>query len=380
MIRIRGVLTLGLLATLAFMSSTALAGSKIEKKHFGTTQAGEAVEQYILSNTNGASVSLITYGATVTQINVPDKAGKIGDVVLGFSNLKQYENESPYFGCIVGRVGNRIAKGRFTIDKQQYALALNNGTNHHHGGFKGYDKRIWKAEAAMTCDGPAVRFTLHDPDGAEGYPGNLDATVIYTLTGGQNTNGLKIQCFATTDHATPVNLTNHTYFNLKDAGKTDVFGHILQANADHYTPVDDTMIPTGQIAPVQGTPIDFTKAKPIGKDLKAMGGDPAGYDHTLVLRSQDGSMAQAATVYEPQSGRRLEVWTTQPGMQFYTSNFLDGSIKGKHDTIYRQYSALCLETQHFPDSINHPNFPSSVLEKGQVYRQVTEFRFSVGEK
>ncbi len=375
-------MTLGLLTLLVLTNSAAYAGNSIEKKHFGTTQDGQSVDQITLTSGSGASVKIITYGAAITNLCVPDKNGKLGDVVLGFDNLKQYENESPYFGCIVGRYGNRIARGLFTIDHENYAVTVNNGPNHLHGGFKGLDKRVWKVETAMTANGPSARFTIVDPDGAEGYPGNVNISVIYSLNGSTKPevkNVLEIQYHATTDHATPINLTHHSYFNLKDGGKSDVLGHIMQINADTYTPVDDTLIPTGEIAPVKGTPIDFTTAKPIGKDIKAMGGDPVGYDHNLVLRSQDGKTAKAATVYEPDSGRRMEVWTTQPGIQFYTGNFLDGG-KGKNGTAYDQHHAFCLETQHYPDAPNHANFPSAILRPGEVYHQITEYRFFVGEE
>lgn len=307
-------------------------------------------------------------------------------MILGFDNIKQYQEQSPYFGAIVGRVGNRIAKGKFTIDKQgSYAVPVNNGPNHLHGGFKGYDKRVWKGESIMTADGPSVRFTLVDPDGTEGYPGAVTATVIYSLTSGDGKgpaddgpySGLKIQYYATTDKGTPINLTNHMYFNLKDAGKTTIETHEMKVFGDHYTPVDDTLIPTGEIRQVKGTPIDFTSPKPIGRDLVAMGGDPVGYDHNIALTSQDGSFAKAVQVYEPQTGRLMDVWTTQPGVQFYSGNFLDGSATGKNDIVYKQHNAFCLETQHYPDSVNHANFPKGgVLLPGEVYRQITEYRFT----
>jgi aldose 1-epimerase len=346
----------------------------IDKKPFGITQAGEQVHQFILTNSGGSSATLINYGATLTRLLIPDKNNRIGDVVLGFDNLKQFEDESPYFGATVGRVANRIANGLFKVDEQQYAVPINNGPNHLHGGFKGYDKRIWNGDAAMTTDGPSVRFTLLDPDGSEGYPGNVKVTVIYSLTGD---NAIKIQYFAAADRPTPINLTNHAYFNLKDGGASDVLGHVFQANSDFYTPVNETLIPTGAIAPVKGTPFDFTQPKPIGKDIRTTGGNPAGYDHNLVLRSQDGTLAKAADVHEPQSGRRLEVWTTEPGIQFYSGNFLDGSIKGRQNAVYNQYHAFCLEAHHYPDSINQPKFPDTLLRPGNVYRQITEYRFSI---
>jgi aldose 1-epimerase len=354
------------------LAARALAAT-IDQKPFGTTADGHAVEQYILTTDSGASASFITYGATLTRLRVPDRAGKLGDVVLGFDNLKQYEDQSPYFGAIVGRVANRIAHGIFHIDKTLYAVPINNDPNHLHGGFKGYDKRIWKADSAMTANGPAIRFKLVDPDGEEGYPGTVNVTVIYSLSGD---NTLEIQYYATADKPTPINLSNHSYFNLKDAGKSSIAGHLMKVYGDHYTPVDGTLIPTGEIAPVKGTPLDFTRPKPIGRDLAATGGTTNGYDHNLVLNSQDGSFAKAVEVYEPDSGRLLQVWTTEPGVQFYTGNFLDGSVKGRGDVAYQQHSAFALETQHYPDSINHPNFPGTVLGPGGVYRQITEYRFS----
>lgn len=355
-----------------FMAVPVLAAG-IQTKLFGTTADNQAVWQYVLTNDSGASARLITYGAILTNLFVPDKNGALGDVVLGFDNLKQYQDQSPYFGAIVGRVGNRIAHGIFTLDNVRYCLAINNGPNHLHGGFKGLDKRIWQAEAAMTTDGPSVRFTLLDPDGAEGYPGNVHITVIYSLTA---TNSLKIQYFAATDKPTPINLTHHSYFNLKDGGKTNILDHIMKIEGDHFTPVDDTLIPTGQIAPVHGTPMDFTSPKPLGQDINSVG-KTNGYDHNFVLSNQDGSLAKAAELYEPQSGRLMEVWTTEPGLQVYTSNGFDGTLKGKNGIAYNRYAAIALECQHYPDSVNHPNFPSTILRPGQTYRQITEYRFSV---
>jgi aldose 1-epimerase len=345
---------------------------RIEQRTFGQTRDGRAVEEFTLVNAAGASVKLLNYGATIISLRVPDKSGNIGEVTLGFDNIEQYETESPYFGSVIGRVGNRIAGGRFKVDGEEYAVMLNNGHNHLHGGFNGYDKRIWTAEAAMTGEGPTVRFTLIDPIGAEGYPGSVNVTVLYTFTAG---NGLKIQYFATTDSATPINLTNHAYWNLKDGGKTDVLGHILQTTAEKYVPVDDTLIPTGVLAPVEGTPIDFRKPKPIGQDIAAMGG----YDHTLVLH-QDGKIQKSVEVFEPESGRRMEVWTDQPGVQFYSGNFIQGPIQGPNGAVYDRRHGFCLETQFYPDSVNQPQFPSTILRPGRVYRHFTEYRFFVGQQ
>ena len=352
--------------------ATRIAAIQKDTKPFGITADGAAVDRYTLTNGNGARICVINYGATITQLFVPDRNGKLGDVVLGFDNLRQYELESPFFGCVVGRFGNRIAKGMFTLDGVAYALATNNGVNHLHGGIQGMDKRVWNAAAFMTADGPTVRFTLTDPDGTEGYPGTVKITLIYTLT---SDNTLKIQYFATTDKPTPINLTHHSYFNLLDGGKTDILSHVLQVESDFYLPVDATAIPTGQIVPVQQTPIDFTSPKPIGARLQAMGGDPAGYDHNMILRSQDATLTRAAQVYEPTTGRVLTLFTTEPGVQLYTGGFIPNTLIGK-GTAYGQYHGLCLETQHYPDSVNRPEFPSAILRPGQIYRQITEYRFS----
>ena len=368
----RGV-ALAILSVMAISKPSPAAS--ITSKSFGENSA---VNQITLTNDKGSSVSIITYGATVTNLMVPDKDGRLGDVVLGFDNLEQYQMQSPYFGAIIGRFANRIANGMFSIDEKRYCVPVNNGPNSLHGGMVGYDKRIWNVgEAVMTTNGPAVRLTLQDNGANEGYPGIVNVTVIYSLS---NDNVLEIQYYANTDTATPINLTNHSYFNLKDGGKTNVFDSQLKLFADRYTPVDETQIPTGKIVTVRDTPIDFTETKAIGKDLKDMGKGPyAGYDHNLVLNNQTGKLAEAAEVYEPTTGRTMQVWTTEPGMQFYTANFLDGSIKGKGGTTYGQYSAFAMECQHYPDSPNQPGFPSSILYPGQVYRQITEYRFGVAK-
>jgi aldose 1-epimerase len=371
--------TLALFVTaLGFFASSASRAASVEKAHFGTTSDGHAVERYTLTDDKGMSADILTYGGVITRLRVPDKDGHLGDVVLGLDNLDKYENQSPYFGAIIGRVGNRIAGGIFSIDKQRFCGPTNNGPNMLHGGVRGYDKRVWDAEAIITADGPTLRLTLTDPDGTEGFPGTVKATVIYSITGD---NALKIQYFATTDKPTPINLTNHAYFNLKDAGASSIGDHVLQLFASHYTPVNVTLIPTGEIAAVKGTPFDFTSPKPIGKDLQATGGDPVGYDHNFCLDNPGGdALTKAAQVYEPTTGREMEVWTTQPGVQFYSGNFLDGSVKGKKGVAYQQHNAFCLETQHYPDSINHDNFPPSLLRPGEVYRQITEYRFSTSPK
>jgi len=349
----------------------------IETKSFGHTSQGVAALAFVLSNGQGASVEITNYGATITRLLVPDKAGRVGDVVLGFDNLSGYEKHTAYFGCVAGRVANRIARGTFVVDGRKYSVPVNNGPNSLHGGLRAYDKRIWKADASNTPVGPAVRLTLVDPDGSEGYPGTVNVTVTYTLTGD---NDVRIEYHATTDKPTPINLTNHSYFNLKDGGSSGIGGHVMKLYATQYTPVDPTLIPTGRIDPVRGTPLDFTSGKPIGRDLQATGGDPYGYDHNLVLDSQDASLAKAADVYEPDRGRHMQVWTTEPGVQLYTANYLDGSFVGKTNIAYQRHSAFCLETQHYPDSINHPNFPSTLLRPGQAFRSTTEYRFSTAGK
>lgn len=360
-------------AALAFVPMS----SSITHHPFGTTADGRAVEAYTLINNKGCSAKILTYGGTITELNVPDDRGIKGNVVLGFDNISDYEKKSPYFGCLVGRVANRIAKGQFTLHGKKYKLAVNNGPNSLHGGLKGYDKRIWTAKSVNSKSGPQLVLTLHDADGTEGYPGTVDTTVTYTLT---NDNTLRIHYSAkVTGKATPINLTNHSYFNLKDAGASDVFGHILTLEADKFTPVDSTLIPTGMLQSVTGTPIDFTEPKAIGADLLKMGGDPPGYDHNLVVRGAAGTLRKAASVFEPVTGRTMECWTTEPGIQLYTGNFLDGKAVGHAGATYSRHHAFCLETQHFPDSINQPKFPSVVVEPGKTFSSTTEYRFGVGQ-
>ncbi|MGE5611167.1 MAG: aldose epimerase family protein [Bacillota bacterium] len=340
---------------------------KMEKVPFGTAADGSAVELYTLINDRGITAKITTYGARLTELHVPDRSGKVANVVLGFDNLKQYLEPEPYFGTTVGRVANRIAGGKFTLDGVEYKLPVNNGPNTLHGGIKGFDKRVWKAWPVPGVIS-AVRFTYASPHLEEGFPGDLSATVIYTLN---NQDELVIEYLATADRATPINLTNHSYFNLAGAGNGDVLSHILMVAADHYTPVDDTLIPTGQIAPVKGTPLDFTSPTPIGQRIAQVGG----YDHNYCLRGGSG-VPLAARVLEKTTGRVMEAFTTQPGVQLYTGNFLDSTLKGNGGT-YNKHYGFCLETQHYPDSVHHPNFPSTILRPGQTYHQVTKYRFSV---
>jgi len=343
---------------------------------FGKTNDGTPVEQYVLTN-GKITAKVITYGAILSELIVPDRDGKLGDVVLGFSSLDGYLAGHPYFGTTTGRVANRVAKAKFTLDGKEYNLAVNNGPNSLHGGLKGFDKKVWKAEEVSSADGPAVRLTYVSPDGEEGYPGNLTVSVTYTVT---NDQGLRIDYKATTDKATPVNLTNHSYFNLAGPASGNILGHHLMLAADSYTPGDSTFIPTGEIKSVKGTPLDFTAGKAIGSQIGEIPGEPGGYDHNFVLRAADKSPAPAAIVTDPTSGRVMEMFTTEPGVQFYTANFLDGSLKGKDGVVYNKHQAFCLEAQHFPDSINQPKFPSSVLRPGETYTQTTIYKFSTSPK
>lgn len=343
----------------------------VEKTAFGKTQDDKPVDLYILKNDRGVVAKIMTYGALMTELHVPDREGKLGDVVLGFDRLDPYLKGHPYFGATIGRVGNRIARGMFTLGGKTYKLACNDGPNHLHGGLRGFDKVIWDAEPVTVKNGVAVRFKYVSPDGEEGYPGTLTATVVYTLT---NNNELRIDYTAETDKVTPVNLTNHSYWNLATEG--DILNHHLAIHADRYTPVDDTLIPTGDIIPVRGTPMDFTVAHPIGDHLLDLANSPRGYDHNYVLNGGGKKMACAATVHEPKTGRAMEIFTDQPGVQFYSGNFLDGTLTGKRGVTYHRYNGLCLETQHFPDSVNHPNFPSVILRPGKKYKTTTVHVFS----
>jgi aldose 1-epimerase len=355
---------------LSLAASAAAASTGVQKLPFGQAD-GRAVDIYVLTGAGGVVAKVMTYGATLTELDTPDRAGKLGDVVLGFDRIDGYLGKEPYFGAIVGRVGNRIAKARFTLDGRTYQLAANDGANHLHGGVKGFDKVVWEAQV-VPGEVPAVTFSYLSRDGEEGYPGNCRVSVTYSLSG---SNELRLDYVVTSDMDTPINVTNHSYFNLGGAANGDILGEVLTLDADQFTPVDSALIPTGELKPVAGGPMDFRKPTRIGEHLREVGADPVGYDHNFVVNGGGGRLAPVATVYDPRSGRRMEVASTEPGVQFYTGNFLDGTLTGKGGVVYRQYSALCLETQHFPDSVNHPNFPSCVLRAGGTYRSTTVFRF-----
>jgi aldose 1-epimerase len=341
----------------------------VSKIQFGKLPSGARVDLFTLTNAHGLVARVTNYGTIVTELHVPDRRGRLADVVLGFDNLDQYLKGHPYFGCTAGRYANRIANGRFTLGERTYKLPINNGPNSLHGGTNGFDKVLWKA---TPLKGAAVKFSYVSADGEQGYPGKLTATVIITLT---DDNELAIDYFARTTKPTHVNLTNHSYFNL--AGKGDIKGHTLSLESDYYTPVDAHSIPTGEILRVAGTPFDFTRPTAIGSRFRALGGKPQGYDHNYILRGGGRSLALAARAAEPKSGRTMEVFTTEPGIQLYTSNFLDGTLTGKNGWTYSSHSAFCLEAQHYPDSPNHPHFPSTLLRPDQIYRQTTVHRFGV---
>jgi aldose 1-epimerase len=374
-----GMMCVALAASLAIpalVGKSAEMAKSMEKKVFGTTTDGKTAELYTLKNKSGMQVSITNFGATVVSIVVPDKAGKMADVALGYDTLDGYELNKNYLGVLVGRYGNRIAHGQFSIDGATYTLAKNNGDNSLHGGIKGFNKALWTASDVSKGGEPAVEMKYVSQDGEEGYPGNLSVTVVYTLT---NKNELKIDYSATTDKKTVVNLTNHTYFNLAGQGNGDILKQALMINADRFTPVDSGLIPTGELKKVEGTPFDFRKATAIGARIDAndeqikLGG---GYDHNFVLNRKNATgLSLAAKVMEPTSGRTMEVWTTEPGVQFYTGNFLDGSFQGKGGIAYQKRTAFCLETQHFPDSPNHPSFPTTLLKPGEKYHTTTVYKF-----
>jgi aldose 1-epimerase len=370
----------------------------VTKSSFGTLPDGRAVDRYTLANTHGMTVNIITYGGIIQSLYAPDRRGRVVNVALGFGDIGGYTSaayikSNPYFGALIGRYGNRIAKGRFTLDGKTYSLDINNDPNSLHGGFNGFNVQVWNASPFKTADTAGVKLTLHSPAGngctpstpstppcTTGYPGNLDVEVDYTL---DNRNQLHIDYTATTDAPTVLNLTNHNYWNLAGEGSGTIYDHLLKLNADHFTPVDSTLIPTGQIAPVAGTPFDFTRFHAIGERIR--GNDQQlvfgrGYDHNWVLNrpsADDKSMIVAAQLIDPSSGRELTISTTEPGVQFYSGNFLDGTLYGTSGHQYRQGDGLALETQHFPDSPNHANFPSTVLRPGQTYRTSTIYGLSV---
>jgi aldose 1-epimerase len=345
----------------------------VEAQPFGETD-GKNVSLFTLTNANGLIAKITNYGGIVTELRTPDRNGKLADIVLGFENLDGYLKEHPYFGAMVGRVGNRIAKAEFELDGQTYKLAANNGPNHLHGGIKGFDKVVWDAEPMETDDGPALRLHYLSPDGEEGYPGSLDATVVYTLT---NDDELRLDISATTDKATPVNIVHHTYWNLSGAPGKTILDQELQLFASRYTPGGPDLVPTGEIVEVAGTPFDFTAAKPIGRDLEKAGGDPVGYDNNFVVDGDPGELRPVARVEDPGSGRVMEISSNQPGVQFYTGNFMDGSTSGK-GAAHDQYTGFCLETQVFPDSINKEEWrDAAILRPGETYEHVMIHKFSV---
>jgi aldose 1-epimerase len=347
----------------------------ITKSDFGQAPDGQAVELYTLSNSKGMEAKITTYGGIVTSLEVPDKDGKLGDVVLGYDNLDGYLKSSPYFGALIGRYGNRIANGKFTLDGQTYTLATNNPPNTLHGGMKGFDKVVWTARALPSAHGPSLILAYVSPGGEEGFPGTLSVTAIYSVT---EDNELRVDFSAATSDKTVVNLTHHSYFNLRGSG--DILNHIVTINADKFTPVDSTLIPTGELRPVAGTPFDFTTPHVISERINAADEQlkfAGGYDHNWVLNKPGGDLSLAATAYEVTSGRTLEVWTTSPGMQFYTGNFLDGSITGKGGWTYQYRDGFCFEPQCFPDSPNHPEFPSTVLNPGETYHNTIIYKFGI---
>ncbi len=363
--------------SMSIASSQAAAASKggsITQQPWGTTHNGTPVSLFTLKNANGVEVQISNFGGVVTHFIAPDKNGKMGDVVLGFDTVEPYEDSTTYIGALIGRYGNRIAKGHFTLDGTTYTLAINNPPNSLHGGVVGFNKVVWMPKAIPGAE-PALQLTYLSHDGEEGFPGNLNVKVVYTLT---NDNALRVDYTATTDKDTVLNLTQHSYFNL--AGKGDILNHVVYINADRFTPINSDLIPTGELRSVKGTPFDFTHPTAIGarinendQQLKFAGG----YDDNWVLNKKPGELSLAARVVEPTSGRVLEVYTTQPGLQFYTGNFLDGTLTGKYGVVYKYRTGFCMESQHFPDSPNQPQFPTTELKPGQVYHQTIIFRLSV---
>ena len=348
---------------------------RVARAPYGRLPDGTRVDGYTIRNARGTSLHVITYGGIITSLSTRDREGRFDDIVLGFDDLEGYLKDSPYFGAIIGRYENRIARGRFTLDGHTYQVPVNNGPNSLHGGTRGFDKVVWRATSFENDSAAGVVLTHGSPDGDMGYPGRLDVRVMYTLT---DADELVVDYRATTTRPTPVNLSQHSYFNLAGSARRDILGHVLELDASRYTPVDSTLIPTGEVAPVAGTPFDFRTATAIGARID----EPReqlrfgrGYDHNFVFDRRGGGVQHVARVVEPESGRTLDVSTDQPGVQFYTGNFLDGTIRGKGGRVYAHRFAFCLETQHFPDSPNHPAFPSTILRPGEVYRSRTIFRF-----
>ena len=359
------------LLLLCLLAIPAAAKEGVTKKPFGNAD-GQPVTLYTMTNAKGMSISVMTYGATLVNIDVPDRDGKIADVALGYDSIDGYLSKGdPYFGATIGRYGNRIAKGKFTLDGKDYTLAINNAPNTLHGGLKGFDKQMWTAKVESQ-EPPSILFSRVSPDGEDGYPGTMKVAVKYTLT---EKDAIQIYFTATTDKPTIVNLTHHSYFNLGGAGSGPITGHVVTINADAYTPVDDTLIPTGEIKKVAGTPFDFRKPHTIGERLEAAGGKPVGYDHNWVLNDPGTGVRVIATVVDPASGRRMKISSDQPGLQFYSGNFLDGTVTGKDGKVYQQHTAIVFEPQHFPDSPNQPTFPSVVLKPGQTYHNTIIYAF-----
>jgi aldose 1-epimerase len=347
---------------------------RIEKSGFGTTPTGERVAQFILESGSGIVAKVIEYGATLTSLEAPDRKGRVGHVVLGFDTLEPYLDCGAYLGATVGRFANRIAGGRFTLEGDTIQLTRNEGRHHLHGGGRGFDKALWRGEALEAGEEVEARFRYCSPDGEEGYPGELDVSVSYRV---DRSGSLRIDYRATTDRATPVNLAHHSYFNLNGGGATSVLSHEVCIEADRFLEIDEEGIPTGEILPVEGTPLDFRRPRALGSRIDGLVAFRGGYDHTFALRSRQATPILAARVTDPETGRTLEVLTTQPGLQLYSGNFLDGSLIGRGGVPYHRWQGFCLEAQHFPDTPNHPSFPSAVLEPGEVYAHSVVYRLGV---
>jgi aldose 1-epimerase len=375
---IQGISLSRVAACIVLLAGCSTPYSGLTGKHYGTTPDGKAVDIYTLHNLNGAEARILTYGGIVVSLKTPDKSGAFGDVVLGCNSLEEYEKATTYFGALIGRYGNRIGKAQFTLDGKTYHLATNNGVNTLHGGVKGFDKVVWNARMKEdSAAGPALILTYTSKDGEEGFPGTLQVTAVYTL---KENNELEIDFTATTDKDTVVNLTHHSYFNL--AGKGDILGHIATIPADNITPVDAGLIPLGNLQPVAGTPFDFRKPMAMGLHIDETNSNEQlqfgpGYDHNWVINKKAGELSLMARVSDPGSGRVMEVWSTEPALQFYTGNFLDGTIRGKGGWLYQKHAAFCMEPQHYPDSPNQPQFPTTELKPGEIYKNTIIYRFSV---